>query len=83
MTINPTLHIYNIQLIKNVFRWNLFISKFSSAAPINENDMDKSVVIGVTTTAKIPPTKAPANVTISWTMSMNDDDNDGDWIFDN
>ncbi len=45
--------------------------------------MDKSVVIGVTTTAKIPLTKAPANVTISWTMSMNDDDNDGDWIFDN
>ncbi len=33
MTINPTHHIYNIQLIKNVFRWNLFISKFSIAAP--------------------------------------------------
>ena len=33
MTINPTHHIYNIQLIENVFRWNLFISKFSIAAP--------------------------------------------------
>jgi hypothetical protein len=33
MTIDPTHHIYNIQLIKNVFWWNLFISKFSIAAP--------------------------------------------------
>ncbi len=32
LTINPTHHIYNIQLIKNVFLWNLFISKFSIAA---------------------------------------------------
>ncbi len=35
MTIDPTHHIYNIQLTENVFQWNLFISKFSSAAPIS------------------------------------------------
>ncbi len=34
MTIDPAHHIYKIQLNENVFLWNLFISKFSSAAPI-------------------------------------------------
>ena len=45
MTIDPTHHIYNIQLTKNVFKWNLFISKFSSAAPIDgKRNRDKSEV---------------------------------------
>ncbi len=35
MTIDPAHHVYNIQLTENVFQWNLFISKFSSAAPIH------------------------------------------------
>ncbi len=33
ITIDPAHHIYNIQLAENAFQWNLFISKFSSAAP--------------------------------------------------
>jgi hypothetical protein len=33
MTIDPAHHIYNIQLTKKLFSWNLLISKFSSAAP--------------------------------------------------
>ena len=46
MTINPTHHIYNIQLIKNVFQWNLFISKFSSAAPTINSMMSSKLMIG-------------------------------------
>ncbi len=34
MIIDPAHHIYNIQLAENVFQGNLFLSKFSSAAPI-------------------------------------------------
>ncbi len=34
MTIDPAHHIYSIKIIENLFQWNLFISKFSSAAPI-------------------------------------------------
>ncbi len=39
MTIDPAHHIYNIQLTENVFEWNLFISKFSSAAPNKDSAM--------------------------------------------
>ncbi len=38
MTIDPAHHIYNIQLTENVFEWNLFISKFSSADPSQSLD---------------------------------------------
>jgi hypothetical protein len=43
MTIDTTLHIYNIQLTKNVRRWNLFISKFSSAVPIYDDEHQETL----------------------------------------
>ena len=42
----------------------------------NDNDMGASAVIGVTTMTAILQTTDPENVTISWTMLTNDDDDD-------
>ncbi len=42
MNFDPAHHTYNIQLTENIFEWHLFISKFSSAAPIN-----KFVALGI------------------------------------
>lgn len=42
----------------------------------NDNDMGASAVIGVTTMTAILQTTHPENVTISWTMLTNNDDDD-------
>jgi hypothetical protein len=46
----------------------------AATATVKDNDMGSSVVIGVTTIVAILQTTDPKNVTISWTMLTNDDD---------
>ncbi len=48
-TIDPAHHIYNIHLTENVFEWNLFISKFSSAAPMVGSNRYSIVIFHTTT----------------------------------
>ena len=48
-----------------------------ATAAVNDDDMDTSVVIGVTKTTAILLTTTPTNVAISWAML----DNNDNWIF--
>ena len=52
------------------------IDNNATTAAVNKDDMDASMVIGVMTTMTILLMMAPANVTISWMMLMNDDVDD-------